>query len=179
MKKHNQCHNDLKPQNFLVKFLNTGNDLNQIEIVVTDFGLAGSETRGGTPIFASPECLTNPDRKNKLKRIADIFSLGRVFLFLILSKEQFIRNLFIPITQSGKNEIENEIRNDPILNLISNMMSIKSVVRHKIQDGLRIKLNAISCFKGLASIPKISEIVQKSMTRESKQYVKSLKRNLS
>ena len=163
----------------MVKFLNTGNDLNQIEIVVTDFGLAGSETRGGTPIFASPECLTNPDRKNKLKRIADIFSLGRVFLFLILSKEQFIRNLFIPITQSGKSKIENEIRNEPILNLISKMMTVTASVRRNIQDGLRIKLNAITCFKDLASISKISEIVQKSMTTESKEYVKSLKRNLS
>ena len=46
-------HNDIKPQNFLVKFLTKKKDLMQTEIVLTDFGLADS--RGGTPLFASPE----------------------------------------------------------------------------------------------------------------------------
>ena len=45
--RHNQTHNDVKPENFLVKFKNgydsddlTKNDLTQIEIALTDFGMA-------------------------------------------------------------------------------------------------------------------------------------------
>ena len=83
--RYNLIHNDIKPQNYLVKFRNGDNDLSNIEVVLTDFGLAGSESKGGTPIFASPECLANPDRKDKS---TDIFSLGRVFLFSILPKEK-------------------------------------------------------------------------------------------
>ena len=72
MNHHDQIHNDIKPQNYLVKFLNGENDLSIIEIVLTDFGLAGSDIKGGTPIFASPECLADGERKDKS---ADIFSL--------------------------------------------------------------------------------------------------------
>ena len=68
-------HNDIKPQNYLVKFRNDDNDLSNIEIVLTDFGLAGPDSKGGTPIFASPECLADSCRKDKS---SDIFSLGRV-----------------------------------------------------------------------------------------------------
>ena len=76
-------HND-KPQNYLVKFLNGPIDLTQIDIVLT-----------GTPIFASPECF-------EIKTNAsDIFSLGRVFLFMMLPKESFLKFLFIPITSSA------------------------------------------------------------------------------
>ena len=70
---HNQIHNDIKPQNYLVKFLTTS-DLSRIEIVLTDFGLAGSDSKGGTPIFASPECLANPDRKNMSSDVTFLYT---------------------------------------------------------------------------------------------------------
>ena len=88
---HNQTHNDIKPQNFLVKFKNGQNDLTRIEIALTDFGMAGPESQGGTPVFASPECFEKKEKKS------DIFSFGRVILFLLLSKQQFMKWLFIPI----------------------------------------------------------------------------------
>ena len=95
MKKHYRVHNDIKPQNYLVKYLNGPNDLTRIDIVLTDFGLAGQDTKGGTPIFASPECF-------EIKTSAsDIFSLGRVFLFMTLPKESFLKVLFVPITSSA------------------------------------------------------------------------------
>ena len=122
MDKHNQIHNDIKPPNYLVKFLNGENDLSRVEIVLTDFGLAGSYSKGGTPIFASPECLANFGRKNKS---TDIFSLGRVFLFVILPKEQFLEFLFVPLANGGKEKITELIEKEPILSLISKMMRIK------------------------------------------------------
>ena len=39
-----------------MKFQNGQTDLTKIEIVLTDFGMAGSDSNGGTPVFASPEC---------------------------------------------------------------------------------------------------------------------------
>ena len=91
MDRHNQTHNDIKPQNFLVKFKNGSTDLTQIEIVLTDFGMAESDSKGGTPVFASPECFEKKEKKS------DIFSFGRVILFLLVSKQQFMKWLFIPI----------------------------------------------------------------------------------
>ena len=91
MDRHNQTHNDIKPQNFLVKFKNGSSDLTQIEIALTDFGMADSDSKGGTPIFASPECFEKKEKKS------DIFSFGRVILFLLLTKNQFIKWLFVPI----------------------------------------------------------------------------------
>ena len=92
---YQQVHNDIKPQNYLVKWLNRTGDLRQIDIVLTDFGLVGQNTKGGTPIFASPECF---DIK---ANASDIFSLGRVFLFMMLPKESFLKFLFIPIISPG------------------------------------------------------------------------------
>ena len=74
-----------------MKFRNGPTDLTQIEIVLTDFGMAGSDSKGGTPVFASPECFEQKGKKS------DIFSFGRVILFLLLSKEQFMKWLFVPI----------------------------------------------------------------------------------
>ena len=91
MDRHNQTHNDIKAQNFLVKFKNSRNDLIQIEIALTDFGMAGPESQGGTPVFASPECFEKKEKKS------DIFSFGRVILFLLLSKQQFLKWLYVPI----------------------------------------------------------------------------------
>ena len=91
MTRHNQTHNDIKPQNFLVKFKNGQNDLTQMEIVLTDFGMAGSDSKGGTPVFASPECFEKKDKKS------DIFSFGRVILFLLLTKNRFVKWLYVPV----------------------------------------------------------------------------------
>ena len=89
--KHKHTHNDIKPQNFLVKFKAGKDDLNNLEVVLTDFGLAGQNAEGGTPIFASPECF------NGTSLASDMYSLGRVFLFLILPKRLFSKLLFVPV----------------------------------------------------------------------------------
>ena len=169
MDKHNQAHNDIKPQNYLVKYLNEAKDLTSIEIVLTDFGLAGLDQQGGTPIFASPECLANPDRKNKS---SDIFSLGRVFLFSILPKEKFLQFLFVSLVKGGKSEIMKLIEKEPILNLISKMMRIQNriglqAIRKELQSAVQL-LNT-------ETIEEISEIIQKSTSENANQYIDFLK----
>ena len=57
--------------------------------------MAGSESKGGTPVFASPECF------EKKKKKSDIFSFGRVILFILLSKKRFMKWLFVPINNSA------------------------------------------------------------------------------
>ena len=167
--KHNQIHNDIKPQNYLVKFMNGAEDLTSIEIVLTDFGLAGSDQQGGTPIFASPECLANPERKNKS---SDIFSLGRVFLFSILPKEKFLQFLFVPLIKGGKDKIIQLIENEPILNLISKMMRIQNRVG---LQAIRNELQSAAQIIRTGTVEQISEIIQKSTSKCTNQYIGILK----
>ena len=167
---HDQIHNDIKPQNYLVKFLNGDNDLSHIEIVLTDFGLAGSDLKGGTPIFASPECLANPDRKDKS---SDIFSLGRVFLFMILPKEKFLEFLFVPlVTKRGKIKIMELIEKEPILNLVSKMMRIE---RRLDLQTIRQELNLITCIQPSKTVSDISQKLEKSTSKLTQEYIQILK----
>ena len=107
LKRHKQTHNDIKPQNFLVKFSMgydtndlTKNDLTHIEIALTDFGMA--DAKGGTPVYASPECVEKTNTKS------DIFSFGRLILFLLLKKVQFMKWLYIPIKNKARIYIRNK-----------------------------------------------------------------------
>ena len=138
MDTHNRVHNDIKPQNYLVKYLNGPNDLTRIDIVLTDFGLAGQDTKGGTPIFASPECF---EIKTKA---SDIFSLGRVFLFMILPKKSFLKILFIPITSLADTlYLANIILDqDDLIGLIYRMIKTQKADRIQIQP-IRTKLDLL------------------------------------
>ena len=169
MDQHNQIHNDIKPQNYLVKFLKGDNDLTSIDIVLTDFGLAGSDKIGGTPIFASPECMSNSDRKDKS---TDIFSLGRVFLFMILPKEKFLEFLFVPLTKGGKEKIMELIENEPVLTLIAKMMRVEN--RIDLQT-IRRELLSIRKIPSTSIINSISETIQKSRSECTTQYMDILK----
>lgn len=93
---HGHIHNDIKPQNFLVKFKEDENDLSKLEVVLTDFGMAGSDAQGGTPVFSSPECFS------KKGLSSDMYSLGRVFLFLILPKKQFLKILYASVCDDDR-----------------------------------------------------------------------------
>ena len=90
---HGHIHNDVKPQNFLVRFKGEKNDLSNLEVVLTDFGMAGQDAEGGTPVFSSPECFS------KKSPSSDMYSLGRVFLFLILPKSKFLKFLYVSVCE--------------------------------------------------------------------------------
>ena len=74
----------------------TKNDLTQIEIVLTDFGMADDDSKGGTPVYASPECFEKTDTKS------DVFSFGRLIMFMLLTKEQFMKWLYVPIKNQAR-----------------------------------------------------------------------------
>ena len=170
MNRNEQIHNDIKPQNYLVKFVNGDNDLSCIEIVLTDFGLAGSESKGGTPIFASPECLADGERKDKS---SDIFSLGRVFLFMVLPKDQFLEFLFVPLLNKAlKEKITGLIKKIPILILISKMMRLKK--RIDLQ-AIRNELQSVEQLMNLSAVAEIRDIIQKSSSNCTTEYIDVLK----
>ena len=115
LNRYDQTHNDIKPANILVKFKNGSDELTQIEIVLTDFGMADSDSKGGTPVFASPECFEKKEKKS------DIFSFGRVILFLLLTKNQFAKWLFVPITDKANSS---SLRNLVFHNMVSNRLMV-------------------------------------------------------
>ena len=195
MDRHNQTHNDIKPQNFLVKFKNGSADLTQIDIVLTDFGMAGADSKGGTPIFASPECFEKKDKKS------DIFSFGRVILFLLLTKNQFAKWLFVPIKDYAKVSM---LRNlflynitsssqksklmvmvsrvsklltgpEHCLNMVTQMTSVQNRISLKLARTIFKKLKRVSKIK-LSNdlITEIDTIVNSELTPDFNAYVSEL-----
>ena len=179
MDRHDQTHNDIKPQNFLVKFKNgydpdnlENNDLTQIEIVLTDFGMAQSDSMGGTPIFASPECFEKKEKKS------DIFSFGRVILFLLLSKNRFVKWLFVPIKDESRLlSIQTQSSNAPgnPLTMVSKMTSVTDRISlqaaRMIFDELRIQSN-ISFTP--AFINAIDSVINAEVSNDVETYVSEL-----
>ena len=113
-----------------MKFKNGQADLTKIEIVLTDFGLAEPDSKGGTPIFASPECFEKKEKKS------DIFSFGRVILFLLLTKNQFVKWLHVPLKDETRllsiRMLTSNVPDQP-LTLISKMTSLEMPYRINLQ----------------------------------------------
>ena len=126
---HQLVHNNIKHMNYLVKFMNGPNDLTKIKIVLTDFGLAGKDTKGGTTIFASPECYETKTVES------DIFSLGRVLLFLMLSQTNFMCWLLVPIiSENAQQAITNAVNQNELLQLIKKMTKVQKTKRISIAE---------------------------------------------
>ena len=170
---HQLVHNDIKPSNYLVKWLNQTGDLKQMDIVLTDFGLVGQNTKGGTPIFASPECF---DIK---ANASDIFSLGRVFLFMMLPKESFLKFLFVPIRSSADTHyLKNTILNqDDFMGLIHAMMTTQKQQRIQIQQ-IRTKFNSLKrnsqINKNSIARTEIEIIANRNLTPKMTNYISDL-----
>ena len=170
---YNQIHNNIKPQNYLIKFLSGENELLCMKIVLTDFEWTGYDSEGGTPIFASPECF-------EIKTNAsDIFSLGRVFLFVMLPNEAFLKCLFVPITSAAeKFYLANTILNqNNLFGLISTMIRAKkseriglSQVRIIFNDLMR---NSKMTLNSLAKT-EIERIVNQNLSPKIMDYIQNL-----
>ena len=122
-----------------MKFKNGPNDLTQIEIVLTDFGMAESDSKGGTPVFASPECFEKKEKKS------DIFSFGRVILFLLVSKQQFMKWLFIPILNSNAPSLNDMITLVTWMTSMTNRIDLKSarIIFNELRNNYLVRPNQI------------------------------------
>ena len=134
--------------------------------------MADSDSIGGTPIFASPECFEKKEKKS------DIFSFGRVILFLLLNKNRFVKWLFVPLKDhTQKLSIQRLTLNDTdqSLTLISKMTSltdrIKLQAARKMFDELRRNSNV--CFKP-ALINLIDTVINAVISNDEEVYVSEL-----
>ena len=113
------CHNDLKPANI---FYTTSekkyeNGDQRIDIKIGDFGTANRS--GGTPGWTWP----NFTSKRKPGR-SDMYSVGLLVLYLMCESS----NLFYRLRDnyiSPEDRWVNELRQDPLIKFVSDMMSLK------------------------------------------------------
>ena len=156
----------------MVKFKNGLTDLTNIELVLTDFGMAEADSRGGTPIFASPECFEKKDKKS------DIFSFGRVILFLLLPKNRFVKWLFVPVKDVvQKQTLQTLISNDRdhSINLISKMTTLND--RISVQE-VREQFNKLKVLSKISLEPvwiyAIDSVVNAEISDNNEDYVAEL-----
>ena len=127
-------HNDIKPSNFLADWPEgTVPSIANLQIYLTDFGMV--DRAGGTPVFCSPEGLTDAEAG-----ISDTYSLGRVFTFLVCeSRELFYCLIFMPLKMEYYcNQIRRIMESFPIMNLIKKMTHIEKDKRIRIAEVDRI-----------------------------------------
>ena len=135
-------HNDVKIKNYLV----SGSDENPF-VELGDFGLSGHRS-GGTPFFASPECITG-----SVLAKSDIFSLGRAFLYILCEDPELFKQIVaIPITDEAKLvDLRNNIQAYAIFKLIFDMTHIDYNYRPNPEDVLKrlgnMKMNDLSILK--------------------------------
>ena len=151
-----------------MKYLNGPDDLTKLEIVLTDFGLAGDDAQGGTPIFASPECYGEKTTDS------DTFSLGRTFLFISTPTDLFLKLLFVPIASDEDQDKTAKIidREGSLPWLIQQMMKVKN--RMSLED-VRIHLDQMKNNSELAlaseALKELDEIVTRNMDRRFENYI--------
>ena len=145
--------------------------MTEIEIALTDFGIAGPESKGGTPIFASPECFEKKEKKS------DIFSFGRVILFLLLDKTRFARWLFVPLKHRTRDLFQMQMSAEPeqILNLVLQMTSLTDRITlqaarelfDRLRKGSKIRINNVL-------LDATDILINGEMTNETEAYVSEL-----
>ena len=86
---------------------------------------------GGTPIYCSPEALSNAK-----PGISDMYSLGRLFAFLVVeNRELFYCLVFMSIPDASLSKQTRRIfESFPIINLIKKMTHIEQDKRINIDD---------------------------------------------
>ena len=124
----NLCHNDIKPSNYLTDWPQGQTPTtSNLKIYLTDFGMV--DRSGGTPVYSSPEGLTSA-----VPGVSDMFSLGRVFTFLIMEDRSlfYILTFFSIKNSSHLQFIRNFMTSFPIMNLIKEMTHIDANKRIRI-----------------------------------------------
>ena len=134
--------------------------------------MADSDSIGGTPIFASPECFEKKEKKS------DIFSFGRVILFLLLNKNRFVKWLFVPVkdhTQKLSIQMLTLNDTDQSLTLISKMTSLTDRINLQAARTMfdELRRNSFVCFKP-ALINSIDTVINAVISNDEEVYVSEL-----
>ena len=87
-----------------------------VQVKLGDFNLAGNQI-GGTVMFSAPEF-----SHGNIPGMSDIYSLGRLFLFMSTQKEIFYKLLFLPIeSEEVLKKISSSLQKIEIISLVSKM----------------------------------------------------------
>lgn len=130
LKTINVSHNDIKPSTFLLKWpKNQTPSVDNLEVYLPESGFANQQG-GYTPLFGSPECLTEPDVKK-----SDTFCLGRTFLFILSEdREMYYKLLMCPIQSRQKQKnAERIFEQIPLLKLIKEMTKTRVADRIELE----------------------------------------------
>ena len=96
--KYNKKHNDIKLSNFVL--VEKDDD---VEVYLTDFGFM-DDRKGGTPLFASPECYIGTQVEK-----SDIYSLAGCFISLLSNNSTFTKLITLPLMTEEQKELANQI----------------------------------------------------------------------
>ena len=106
-------HNDIKLSNFLVVEEDDGPN-----VYLTDFGFMDNR-KGGTPLFASPECYIGTQVEK-----SDIYSLAGCFISLLSDDSTFAKLILLPLMTEEQADIANQISaKNPIVALAKQMLN--------------------------------------------------------
>ena len=113
LSKYEKKHNDIKLSNFLVVEEN-----NTPKVYLTDFGFMDNR-KGGTPLFASPECNIGTQVEK-----SDIYSLGGCFISLLSDEPTFAKLILLPLMNEEQSKMASKIvSNNPIVALAKTMLN--------------------------------------------------------
>ena len=134
--------------------------------------MAEADSKGGTPVFASPECFEKKDKNS------DIFSFGRVFLFLLLTKDQLLKWLFVPIksqTRLLRLGISTVSPSSCVLQLVLKMMSLTNRISLKQARKLFNQQRQMSKIKlSHALVTSVEDVIKEEMSNDFEIYTAEL-----
>ena len=113
LSKYGKKHNDIKLSNFLVV-----EEDSTPEVYLTDFGFMDNR-KGGTPLFASPECNIGTQVEK-----SDIYSLGGCFISLLSDESTFAKLILLPLMNEEQSKMAKKIiSKNPIVALAKTMLN--------------------------------------------------------
>ena len=107
-------------------------------VYLSDFGFEGGK-KGGTPLFASPECFLGTEVE-----FSDVFSLGSTFLYCLVSPANFRWTLAIPVDHElddVMNRLNDAMALIPLMGLIRQMVEPNPMSRPRIDEVLQFLRN--------------------------------------
>ena len=165
--KYNKKHNDIKLSNFLVV-----EEDDTPEVYLTDFGFMDNR-KGGTPLFASPECNIGTQVEK-----SDIYSLAGCFVSLLSDHSTFANLLLLPLMNEKQGAIANDIiSNNPIVALAKLMLNPNPSKRPCI-DSIIEQLEAMPTELFTIDLSKDKDVIKLLKTFKSDKTCKTIRDHL-
>ena len=145
---------------------------NEVEVYLSDFGFMDNR-KGGTPLFASPECNIGT-RVEK----SDIYSLAGCFVSLLSDNSTFARLLLLPLMNETQKAVANDIASkNPIVGLAKQMLNPNPSKRPSI-DSIIKQLEAMPTELFENELSKDEDVMKLLKTFKSDKTCESIQNHL-